>query len=172
MHHWCTNFRVLLWRYVLLHHVMGELEKEKGAWGYVEGGMGGVSQAIASSARSYGADIFTEKVFWLWSWCHVLVIFKWVLYQHPHCARWQDVEQVLVGSDCAAKGVVLKDGTEIHSKVVLSNATPRVTFRKLTPQVFPTASCPRAVTIVPKERLTPACPSYCRVPFLQSSSAL
>lgn len=47
---------------MLLHHVMGELEKEKGAWGYVEGGMGGVSQAIASSARSRGVDIFTEKV--------------------------------------------------------------------------------------------------------------
>lgn len=41
---------------------MGELEKEKGAWGYVEGGMGGVSRAIASSARSLGVDIFTEKV--------------------------------------------------------------------------------------------------------------
>ncbi|KAM9344630.1 pyridine nucleotide-disulfide oxidoreductase domain-containing protein 2 [Symphorus nematophorus] len=92
--------------YVLLHHVMGELEKETGQWGYVEGGMGGVSQAIASSARSYGADIFTEK----------------------------DVGQVLVGSDGAAKGVVLKDGTEIHSKVVLSNATPYVTFKNLTPQ--------------------------------------
>lgn len=47
---------------MLLHHVMGELEKEKGAWGYVEGGMGGVSRAIASSARSVGVDIFTEKV--------------------------------------------------------------------------------------------------------------
>ncbi|XP_034754769.1 pyridine nucleotide-disulfide oxidoreductase domain-containing protein 2 [Etheostoma cragini] len=92
--------------YVLLHHVMGELEKEKGAWGYVEGGMGGVSQAIARSARSYGVDIFTER----------------------------DVGQVLVGSDGAAKGVVLKDGTEIHSKVVLSNATPYVTFKNLTPQ--------------------------------------
>lgn len=45
---------------------MGELEKVKGAWGYVEGGMGGVSLAIASSARSYGADIFTEKVMWSW----------------------------------------------------------------------------------------------------------
>uniref|UniRef100_A0AAQ5X4W0 Amine oxidase domain-containing protein n=1 Tax=Amphiprion ocellaris TaxID=80972 RepID=A0AAQ5X4W0_AMPOC len=92
--------------YVLLHHVMGELEKEKGAWGYVEGGMGGVSQAIASAARSYGVDIFTEK----------------------------DVGQILVGSNGAAKGVVLKDGTEIHSKVVLSNATPYVTFKNLTPQ--------------------------------------
>uniref|UniRef100_A0A3Q1IB63 Pyridine nucleotide-disulfide oxidoreductase domain-containing protein 2 n=1 Tax=Anabas testudineus TaxID=64144 RepID=A0A3Q1IB63_ANATE len=92
--------------YVLLHHVMGELEKEKGAWGYVEGGMGGVSQAIASAARSYGVDIFTEK----------------------------DVGQVLVGSDGAAKGVVLKDGTEIHSKAVLSNATPHVTFKHIVPQ--------------------------------------
>ncbi|XP_041866235.1 pyridine nucleotide-disulfide oxidoreductase domain-containing protein 2 isoform X1 [Melanotaenia boesemani] len=92
--------------YVLLHHVMGELEKEKGAWGYVEGGMGGVSQAIAKAAQSYGVDIFTEK----------------------------DVGQILVGSDGVAKGVVLKDGTEIHSKVVLSNATPYITFKNLTPQ--------------------------------------
>ncbi|XP_076016995.1 pyridine nucleotide-disulfide oxidoreductase domain-containing protein 2 [Genypterus blacodes] len=92
--------------YVLLHHVMGELEKEKGAWGYVEGGMGGVSQAIASAARSYGVDIFTEK----------------------------EVAQILVGSDGAAKGVVLKNGAEIHSKVVLSNATPYVTFKNLTPK--------------------------------------
>uniref|UniRef100_A0A8D3C4K5 Pyridine nucleotide-disulfide oxidoreductase domain-containing protein 2 n=1 Tax=Scophthalmus maximus TaxID=52904 RepID=A0A8D3C4K5_SCOMX len=92
--------------YVLLHHVMGELEKEKGAWGYVEGGMGGVSQAIASAAQSYGVDIFTEK----------------------------DVAQVLVGSDGAARGVALKDGTEISSRVVLSNATPYVTFKNLTPQ--------------------------------------
>ncbi|XP_034040991.1 pyridine nucleotide-disulfide oxidoreductase domain-containing protein 2 [Thalassophryne amazonica] len=92
--------------YVLLHHVMGELEQEKGAWGYVEGGMGSLSQAIASSAWAYGADIFTEK----------------------------DVDQVLVGPDGTAKGVVLKGGTEIHSKVVLSNATPYVTFKNLTPQ--------------------------------------
>lgn len=44
---------------------MGELEKEKGAWGYVEGGMGGVSQALAKAARSYGVDIFTDKVIWV-----------------------------------------------------------------------------------------------------------
>ncbi|KAM4599791.1 pyridine nucleotide-disulfide oxidoreductase domain-containing protein 2 [Fundulus diaphanus] len=92
--------------YVLLHHVMGELEKEKGAWGYVEGGMGSVSKAIAKAAQSYGVEVFTEK----------------------------DVGQILVGSDGAAKGVVLKDGTEIHSKVVLSNATPYVTFKNLTPK--------------------------------------
>lgn len=48
---------------------------------------------------------------------------------------WQDVSQILVGSDGDAEGVVLKDGTEIHSKVVLSNATPYITFKNLTPQV-------------------------------------
>lgn len=48
---------------------------------------------------------------------------------------WQDVGHVLVGSDQAARGVVLKDGTEIHSQVVLSNATAYVTFKHLTPKV-------------------------------------
>lgn len=49
-------------RYVLLHHVMGGLEGMQGAWGYVQGGMGALSDAIASSATAYGASIFTEKV--------------------------------------------------------------------------------------------------------------
>ncbi|KPP59724.1 pyridine nucleotide-disulfide oxidoreductase domain-containing protein 2-like, partial [Scleropages formosus] len=75
--------------YVLLHHVMGELEKERGAWGYVEGGMGGVSDSIASSARAHGASIFTEK----------------------------EVTQVLVNQDGCATGIVLKDGFEIHIAV-------------------------------------------------------
>ncbi|XP_051507311.1 pyridine nucleotide-disulfide oxidoreductase domain-containing protein 2 [Myxocyprinus asiaticus] len=103
--------------YVLLHHVMGELEKEKGAWGYVEGGMGGVSQSIACSARSLGADIFTER----------------------------DVGQVLIDQDGSVRGIVLKDGTEVRSKVVLSNATPYVTFKQLTPQDALSESFIRAV---------------------------
>ena len=43
--------------YVLLHHVMGELEGVKGAWGYPEGGMGGVSNAIAKSAIESGTEV-------------------------------------------------------------------------------------------------------------------
>ena len=46
--------------YVLLHHVMGELEGIRGAWGYPEGGMGAVSDAIAKSAETAGAEIVTE----------------------------------------------------------------------------------------------------------------
>ena len=41
---------------------MGELDGRKGAWGYVKGGMGALSEAIASAAREHGASIFTDKV--------------------------------------------------------------------------------------------------------------
>ncbi|KAE8740569.1 hypothetical protein FOCC_FOCC013902 [Frankliniella occidentalis] len=48
--------------YVLLHHVMGEIDGKRGVWGYPEGGMGAVSQALADSAASHGAHIFTNQV--------------------------------------------------------------------------------------------------------------
>ncbi|KAM6306536.1 LOW QUALITY PROTEIN: pyridine nucleotide-disulfide oxidoreductase domain-containing protein 2 [Aegotheles albertisi] len=92
--------------YVLLHHVMGELEGQRGAWGYVAGGMGALSQAIARAAAALGAHIFTEKAV-----CHVLL-----------------------GMDGRVQGVVLQDGTEVRSKLVLSNASPQITFLELTPQ--------------------------------------
>ncbi|XP_053306163.1 pyridine nucleotide-disulfide oxidoreductase domain-containing protein 2 [Spea bombifrons] len=92
--------------YVLLHHVMGELEGKKGSWGYVEGGMGMVSNAIAKSAMALGAEIYTDKT----------------------------VEQILVDSNGTAYGVVLTDGTEVHSRMVLSNATPHHTYLNLTPK--------------------------------------
>ncbi|XP_070540182.1 pyridine nucleotide-disulfide oxidoreductase domain-containing protein 2-like [Ptychodera flava] len=91
--------------YVLLHHVMGELEGKKGAWGYPEGGMGAVSASIARSAQSHGATILTDK----------------------------PVDKVLLNSDGSACGVVLCDGTEIKSKMVLSNATAKVTYCNLVP---------------------------------------
>ncbi|XP_041476921.1 pyridine nucleotide-disulfide oxidoreductase domain-containing protein 2-like [Lytechinus variegatus] len=91
--------------YVLLHHVMGEIDGVKGAWGYAEGGMGAVSASIASAARSHGATILTEK----------------------------PVSSLLISDDDRACGVVLKDGTEIKSKMVLSNATPKITFLDLIP---------------------------------------
>ncbi|KAL5021047.1 hypothetical protein ScPMuIL_000202 [Solemya velum] len=91
--------------YVLLHHVMGELEGKKGAWGYVEGGMGALSQAIANCGMDYGASIYTDKA----------------------------VSNIIVNNG-RAEGVVLEDGTEIKSKLVLSNATPKITFLDLLPE--------------------------------------
>src|SRR5918911_382397 len=43
--------------YVLFHHVMGECDGIRGVWGYVRGGMGGISSALADSARAHGAEI-------------------------------------------------------------------------------------------------------------------
>ena len=44
----------------MLHHVMGESEGIRGAWGNPEGGMGAVSDSIAKSAMAAGAHLFTD----------------------------------------------------------------------------------------------------------------
>src|SRR5206468_12744952 len=46
--------------YILLHHCMGGVNGHRGLWGFVRGGMGAVSNAIADSARSRGATIRTS----------------------------------------------------------------------------------------------------------------
>ncbi|MEO8098410.1 MAG: NAD(P)/FAD-dependent oxidoreductase [Acidobacteriota bacterium] len=88
--------------YILLHHCMGGVNGHRGLWGFVRGGMGTVSNAIADSARARGAVIRTNAV----------------------------VEKILVKNG-RASGVVLKDGEEIKAGVVASNLDPRRTFLKL-----------------------------------------
>src|SRR6185312_16611064 len=46
--------------YVLLHHVFGEVNGHKGAWGHAVGGMGAITQAMAEAAREHGVEIRTE----------------------------------------------------------------------------------------------------------------
>src|SRR5215472_175203 len=46
--------------YILLHHCMGGVGGHRGLWGFVRGGMGAVSNAIADSARSKGAVVRTS----------------------------------------------------------------------------------------------------------------
>ena len=38
--------------YVLLHHCFGEVNGKRGAWGHAIGGMGAITQAMASSASA------------------------------------------------------------------------------------------------------------------------
>src|SRR6476646_5884820 len=45
--------------YILLHHCMGGVAGHRGLWGFVRGGMGAVSEAIAASARAKGVEIRT-----------------------------------------------------------------------------------------------------------------
>ncbi len=88
--------------YVLFHHVMGECDGIRGVWGYVRGGMGGISNAIASAALEGGAEIRTSS----------------------------EVTRILAKGG-QVSGVVLKDGTEIRARRVVSGADANVTFLKL-----------------------------------------
>ncbi len=71
-------------------------------FGIVRGGMGGVTQAMASSAAEAGADIRTN------SW----------------------VSRIIV-DDGRVAGVILDSGEEVESSLVLSNADPKSTFLRL-----------------------------------------
>jgi phytoene dehydrogenase-like protein len=88
--------------YILLHHCMGGVAGHRGLWGFVRGGMGAVSEAIAASARAKGAGIRTQAA----------------------------VEKVLV-REGRARGVVLEGGEEIEARAVASNLDPKVTFLRL-----------------------------------------
>ncbi|MCB4770378.1 NAD(P)/FAD-dependent oxidoreductase [Ancylobacter sp. Lp-2] len=44
--------------YVIMHHIMGEHEGA-GGWGFIKGGMGSITQALAASAQEKGVDIVT-----------------------------------------------------------------------------------------------------------------
>jgi phytoene dehydrogenase-like protein len=46
--------------YVLLHHAFGEVKGKAGAWGIARGGMGAISESMASSARARGVMIETD----------------------------------------------------------------------------------------------------------------
>jgi len=88
--------------YVLMHHWIGEVDGHQGAWGWVFGGMGGVSEALAGAARSAGAEIRTGA----------------------------EVHRVRVRGG-RATGVELADGTTVSARRVISGAHPVTTYRDL-----------------------------------------
>ena len=88
--------------YVLLHHYMGEVDGALSTWGSQKGGTGGVSEAIANAARSYGAEIRCNA----------------------------PVSQVIIKNG-KALGVALDDGQEIYASAIISGCDPKVTFRTL-----------------------------------------
>jgi phytoene dehydrogenase-like protein len=89
--------------YVLMHHWIGEIDGHAGAWGWVKGGMGGVSAAIAESARSYGAEIRTGV----------------------------DVARIATNAEGRAVGVELADGSTVRARRVVSCAHPITTYLDL-----------------------------------------
>jgi phytoene dehydrogenase-like protein len=88
--------------YVLLHHAMGDVDGNIGAWGFARGGMGALADALASSFQSHGGEIRTDA----------------------------EVVQITV-SGHKANGVRLASGEKISAKTVVSNLDARRTFLKL-----------------------------------------
>ncbi len=85
--------------YVKFHHLIGSVDGHQGAWGFVRGGMGSVSGAIAQFGLDHGVEILTDA----------------------------EVAEIEI-SDGRAKGVRLLDGRRYEADLVLSNADPHRTF--------------------------------------------
>jgi phytoene dehydrogenase-like protein len=88
--------------YVLLHHVFGEVNGRKGAWGHAVGGMGAITQAMARACEEAGVEISLEA----------------------------PVARVLVDGGRAA-GVRLDSGEEIAAPVLAANVGPALLFRRM-----------------------------------------
>ena len=92
--------------YVMAHHSIGDVgDGQLGSWGYPEGGMGAVSEAIARSARGFGAEIRTNA----------------------RVAR-------LVVRGGRVHGAVLENGDEIYAPLVVSTLHPKIAFLEHIPR--------------------------------------
>lgn len=95
--------------YVLLHHVFGEVNGRKGAWGHAIGGMGAITQAMARCADARGVDIRVGTA----------------------------VREVLTEHDRAV-GVVTERGEALRARAIVSNLNPRLLYLELLdPGVLP-----------------------------------
>ena len=88
--------------YVLLHHVFGQVNGKKGAWGHAIGGMGAITQAMAKAATERGVDIRVSS----------------------------SVREVIVEAGRAV-GVVTDAGEAIRARSVVSNLNPKLLYGKL-----------------------------------------
>lgn len=88
--------------YIIFYHLMGRATGQRGLWGFVRGGMGAITQAMAQSAQAKGATIRTNA----------------------------EIDKIVV-KDGKATGAVLVGGEEIKAKAVVSNADPKRTFLKM-----------------------------------------
>jgi phytoene dehydrogenase-like protein len=95
--------------YTYGHHSWGEFEGQFGQWGFVRGGMGGITQALAKAAEHHGAEVRLS-------------------------ARVAEV----VTTEGRVRGVRLESGETVDAPLVLSNADPkRSLLRLLAPDVLP-----------------------------------
>jgi phytoene dehydrogenase-like protein len=101
--------------YVLLHHVFGEVNGKKGAWGHSVGGMGSITRIMAQVVRNLGVEISLES----------------------------PVASVLVNG-ARAVGVRLESGEEVMARNIIANVGPKLLYERLmTPGDLPADFCKR-----------------------------
>ncbi|HEY7137105.1 MAG TPA: NAD(P)/FAD-dependent oxidoreductase [Acidimicrobiia bacterium] len=92
--------------YVMAHHKIGDVGDGKlGAWGFPEGGMGAVTQALRAAAEEHGVKVRTGE----------------------------RVEQILVRNG-RTHGVALASGEELAADVVVAATHPKITFLEQIPR--------------------------------------
>lgn len=97
--------------YVLLHHVFGEVNGRKGAWGHAIGGMGAITQAMAAAAAARGTDIRVSS----------------------------PVREILVEGGRAV-GAVTESGEAFRASAVVSSLNPKLLYQQLIdPATLPVA---------------------------------
>ncbi len=90
--------------YVLLHHVFGEVNGEKGAWGHAIGGMGAITEAMRKACVEVGVEISLDAPV-----------------------------KTLCVENGAATGIILESDEEVIGARVISNVNPKLLYGKLTP---------------------------------------
>ncbi len=91
--------------YVLLHHIVGEVNGKPGLWGHAIGGMGAITQAMAAEAESLGVTIKTGQV----------------------------VIGIAVKEN-KASSVNLENGDVITADLIIANVHPQILYLKLLPR--------------------------------------
>ena len=84
--------------YVIMHHIMGEHEGA-GGWGFIRGGMGKITEAIAAYGRSVGLKVVT--------------------------GAWVDK---VIAANGRVTGIATRDGREFDADVVVSNASAKALY--------------------------------------------
>ena len=88
--------------YVLLHHYMGEVDGNIGAWGFARGGMGAITQALSAALQTAGGVIHVKA----------------------------NVNDIIVRNG-KVTGVALANGDEFYAPQVVSNLDVKRTFLNL-----------------------------------------
>lgn len=100
--------------YVLLHHLFGEVNGKRGAWGQAIGGMGAITQAMAAAAHEHGTEIRTS------------------------CG----VREIIVEKGRAA-GVITETGETLRAGTIISNLNPRLMLQMVAREALPEDFCDR-----------------------------